>query len=73
LGLLSFFGVLGRLRAVNRIADYGNISSRVNHLFTQVPKVQIIANAATFGSVIGNIEHWERTSFFLPECVEDVF
>ncbi|MDR1643780.1 MAG: hypothetical protein LBT59_29135 [Clostridiales bacterium] len=77
-GGLEFFSwcanhVTGSSERIWGAEGYGMISARVNNLFVQVPKVQIVANAATFGSVIGNIEHLERTSLFLPECVEEVF
>jgi hypothetical protein len=58
---------------IDTAGGYGSIPKKVNALLKQAEEVQVIADASTFGAVIGDIIDLSRVVCFLPECVEQVF
>jgi hypothetical protein len=67
-----YFQTLGN-RDIRGLGGFGKIPVHVNALLKTEPKLQVIADASTFGNIIYDIEDITRLVCFLPECVEQIF
>jgi hypothetical protein len=69
-----FYSSIGSGAEVYPAGGFGNIARTIAQLRQNgVTEIQVVADAATFGNVVEDILVFDGLTFFLPECMEQIY